>query len=74
MIKNISLIILSILLFITLNLLLGPAGLTSNPLILLDVRLPRILMAILAGACLGVSGQPYNPYCATPWPSPDYWA
>lgn len=70
MIKNISLIILSILLFITLNLLLGPAGLTSNPLILLDVRLPRILMAILAGACLGVSGAAIQSLLRNPLAEP----
>lgn len=56
MIKYSTILLSSLLLLAVIVWLLGSTGFTLHPQILFAIRLPRVLMAIIAGAVLGLSG------------------
>lgn len=41
--------------------------------VLFDIRLPRIILALLGGIALSVSEPPCRGYSGTPWWTPTYW-
>lgn len=41
--------------------------------VIINIRLPRILLAMLAGAGLGVAGAPFRRYFPTRWRRPIRW-
>ncbi|MFV0431188.1 MAG: FecCD family ABC transporter permease [Alphaproteobacteria bacterium] len=69
MIKHFSLFAITITLLIIANMALGPAGLTRNFLIL-ELRFPRMLMAIIAGASLSCSGAAIQSLLRNPLAEP----
>ena len=51
----------------------------TQAIAVLNVRLPRILLAVLVGACLSAAGAAYQvpptrPCSRTPWPRRIFWA
>ncbi len=56
MIKHVSILSIILLFLVMIVWLFGLTGLTLHPQILFSIRLPRVLMAVAAGAALGLSG------------------
>ena len=54
---------------------LGPAlaGEGQGAVIVWQLRLPRVLLALLAGGILAAPASPSRLSSATPWPSPTRW-
>lgn len=53
---NFFLLLLALFLIFSLSLLIGPTGFSTQGLIIWQIRLPRALLALLAGSALGTAG------------------
>lgn len=70
MIKYIFVLSLILLLLAIIVWVLGATGFTLHPQILFSLRLPRILMAVMAGAVLGLSGAAIQGFLRNPLAEP----
>ena len=53
--------------------LVSPGRNSEAAVIVREIRLPRILLAILVGAALSVAGTSLQALLRNPWPTPTFW-